>query len=215
MQYHISMKKYILSSIVLLAGLTMAQAQTLTEVQPADSVVVEVADSVVVELADTVLTNAAKSFFKDTYIQVGDGLAVDLAVGLGNAVEVSVGKWFNKSVGASVNYTNVYIFDGQRSFSDNLIGAAFLWNFLGLMERNSIWTPVLSPELGFMFTSQQGADNSAYAAGSFFNYFRVHPHIDVMANVKGYFGIDPHNSGRIRYITMPTGIVSVGARYRF
>jgi hypothetical protein len=189
------MKKYLLSCILLLAGLTVAFAQETVE--------------------ETNDTTVKASFWDNTFIQVADGGALSLSAGVGNSVEVSAGKWFNKSVGVSVNYTNVYIFDGDRSFSNNLIGVGFLWSFLGKMERKSIWTPVLSPELGFMLTSQQGSNNSAYAAGSFYNYFRVHPHVDVMVNAKGYFGLDPHNTGRIPYITIPSGTLSVGARYRF
>lgn len=184
------MKKYILSTIIILAGITVAFAQEQTE---------ETIDSTAVKA----------SFWDNTYIQVADGLALSLSTGVGNAIEVSAGKFFNKSVGVSVNYTNVSL------VGDNLVGVGFLWSFLGRKERNSIWTPVLSPELGFMFTSNPGANNSAYVAGSFYNYFRVHPKVDVLVNGKGYFGIDPNNGGRIRFITMPTGIVTVGARYRF
>ncbi|MCR5018325.1 MAG: hypothetical protein K6A64_05965 [Bacteroidales bacterium] len=191
------MKKNFLSCILLLAGLTVAFAQ----------------EEVVEQTNDTTAVKA--SFWNNTYVQAADGLALNLSAGIGNSFEVSAGKWFNKSVGVSINYTNVAIFDGSRSFSDNLIGAGFLWNVVGKKERIGIWTPVLSPELGFMITTQQGANNSAYAAGSFYNYFRVHQNVDVLVNAKAYFGIDPHNTGRIPFITMPSGILSVGARYRF
>lgn len=199
------MKKHFLSCILLLAGLTLAFAQEETVAVAQEEPIEETNDTTAVK----------PSFWDNTYVQVADGGALSLAAGLGNAVEVSAGKWFNKSVGVSINYTNVFIFDGDRSFSNNLIGAGFLWSILGKKERIGIWTPVLSPELGFMLTSQQGANNSAYAAGSFYNYFRVHPNVDVLVNAKAYFGIDPHNTGRIPFITMPTGILSVGARYHF
>jgi hypothetical protein len=190
------MKKYLLSCILLLAGLTVAFAQEPVE-----------------ETNDT--TAVKPSFWSNTFLQAADGAALSLATGIGNSFEVGAGKWFNKSVGVSINYTNVSIFDASRSYSDNLIGVGFLWSFLGGKERSSIWTPVLSPELGFLITNQQGANNSAYAAGNFYNYFRVHPKVDVLVNAKAIVGLDPHNTGRIPFITMPTGILSVGVRYSF
>ncbi len=185
------MKKLILSAVLLAAGLVAAFAQEQTEeaVKP--------------------------SFWNGTFVEAGDGGALSLSAGIGNAFVLNAGKWFNKSVGVGINYNNIHIFDGNRSFSDNLIGVAFLWNFLGKVERESVWTPVLSPELGWLFTNNQGANSSLYAGGSFNNYFRVYPNVDLMLNSKLYFGIDPQNTGRIPFITTPTLLLSIGARYSF
>lgn len=183
------MKKLILSAVLLAAGLVAAFAQE----------------------------QAAKpSFWDNTYLQAGDGGAISTITGVGNAFEISAGKMFTKCVGIGIGFTNVHIFDENRSYSDNMIGVSFLWSFLGNVNTG-IWKPVFCPEIGWMFSGNQNQSSPSlpYIANSLTNYFRVHENVDFVLNLKSYTSVDPQNTGRIKYITIPTLCATVGARYSF
>ncbi|MBO4435035.1 MAG: hypothetical protein J5769_06260 [Bacteroidales bacterium] len=185
------MKKIILSSILLLAGLAAGYAQEKeADVKP--------------------------SFWKDTYVQVADGGALDLTTGVGNTFELSAGKMFTKCVGASLSYTNVYIFDDSRSFMDHMLGAGFVWSFLGNVDTDS-WKPVFIPEIGLMVSGRDSQSSPAlpYIANSLANYFRIHKNVDLVLNAKLYTSLDPQNQGKVAFISMPTACLTLGARYRF
>lgn len=183
------MKKVLLSAVLLLAGLVAGYAQE-EAVKP--------------------------SFWDNTFIQVGDGGALSVITGVGNAFEISGGKMFNKCVGLSIGYTNVHIFDENRSYSDNMIGLSFLWSFLGKVDTG-MWKPVFCPEIGWMFSGNQNQSSGSlpYIANSLTNYFRVHDDVDLVLNLKSYTSVDPQNTGNVAYLTIPTVCATIGARYRF
>lgn len=184
------MKRIILSAIILLSGVIAGYAQEAEAVKP--------------------------SFWNNTYVQAGDGGALSTMTGVGNVFEISAGKMFNKCVGVDLDYTNIHIFDGDRSYTDHLIGVGFLWNFLGNVDTG-IWKPVLSPEIGVMISGCQNLSSPVlpYICNSLNNYFRIHQDVDLALNLKSYSSLDPQNQGNVPYITIPTICLTVGARYCF